>query len=287
MRPPPPLGPSFFARWTSRIALFSVGVLAAAIAMHRLFSLPTPIALNLVSVAVSGAALSLLFACLASIGIWRTGRPGTSRIVLGTLVSLGLLLWPLVYLPAYQGLPKINDVTTDPVSPPPFLTLGKARGVGANSAEYPGAPFAQEQAAAYPDIKAIVINRPSDEAFELAADAIRRLKMDIVRQEAPDIESGRPGTLEVVDRTLLLGFYDDVAIRVSGNEEQSRIDVRSASRYGRHDLGRNAERVRQILKEIVVRLESVVPTARTKEKAETKVKEEPQRSRRQRRRRRQ
>jgi hypothetical protein len=61
--------------------------------------------------------------------------------------------------------------------------------------------------------------------------------------------------------------------------------VRSASRFGRHDLGSNADRVRQILKEIVVRMESVVPATRAK--AEPKdVKEEQPRSRRSRRRRR-
>jgi uncharacterized protein (DUF1499 family) len=287
MRPPPPLGPSFFARWTSRIALFSVGVLATAMALHRLLALPTPVALNLAAVAFAGAGLSLLFSFAAAIGVWRTGRPGTSRIVFGTLVSLGLLLWPLIYLPRYERLPAINDITTDAVTPPAFVALARERGASANSPQYPGAAFARAQVAAYPDIKAIEINRSADDAFELAADAIRRLKMDIVRQQGPNLKTGRPGTLEVVDRTLLLGFYDDVVIRVEGNEERARIDIRSASRYGSYDLGRNADRIRQILKEIVVRLESVVPAARTKAKPdEAKAKEEPRRSRRLRRRRR-
>ena len=43
--------------------------------------------------------LSLLFAVFATVGIWRTGRPGTPRIVFAILVSLGLLAWPLIYLP--------------------------------------------------------------------------------------------------------------------------------------------------------------------------------------------
>jgi uncharacterized protein (DUF1499 family) len=288
MRPPPPLGPSFFARWTSRIALFSVGVLAIAIVLHRLFSLPTPVALNLGAVSFAGAALSLLFALFAAVGIWRSGRPGTSRIVLGTLVSLGLVMWPLVYLPRYEGLPEINDITTDPANPPAFTISAGERGMGANPIAYPGAAFAAAQAAAYPDIKPIEINRSSDEAFELASDAIRRLKMKIVRQDPPDLEAGKPGIIEAVDRTMIMGFYDDVAVRVAGDDEHARIDVRSASRYGRHDLGRNADRVRQILKEVVVRMESVVPAVRIKEKpkAAKVVKEEQRRSRRLRRRRR-
>ena len=285
MRSPPALGPSIFARWTSRVALFSVGVLATAMLLHRLLSLPTPIALNLTGVAFAGAVLSLVLAFFAAVGVWRTGRPGTARIVFGTIVSVALLGWPLVFLPSYERLPKINDVTTDAVNPPPFVALAKLRGASANPVAYPGAAFAQAQAEAYPDIKAIEVNRPVDEAFELAADALRRLKMEIVRQEGPDLEAGRPGMLEAVDRTLVLGFYDDIAVRVAGNEDHARIDVRSASRYGAHDLGRNADRMRLILKEIVVRLESVVPVAR-QAKPKPEVKEEQPRNRRSRRRRR-
>lgn len=285
MRPPPPLGPSVFSRWTSRIALFSFGVLASALLLHRLLSLPTPIALNLTVFAMAGAALSLLFSLFGAVGIWRTGRPGTPRIVFATLVSLGLLAWPLVFLPTYQKLPRINDVTTDAVSPPQFETLAKMRPPGANPVAYPGAKFAAKQAKAYPDIKPIEVDRSADEVFELVLDAARRLKLDVVRNEPPDLETGRPGIIEAQDRTMILGFYDDVAIRVAGNDEQARVDVRSASRYGRHDFGRNADRIRQILKEIVVRLESVVPAVRAKPKA-TAAKEDPEPRRTRRRRRR-
>jgi len=266
-------------------------LLITAAFLHRLFGLPTPEALNLAYVAFAGAAFSLLLALAATIGIWRTGRPGTSRVVFGTLVSLGLLLWPMIFLPDFKKLPKINDVTTDAVTPPPFIMLAKARGPNANSADYPGEGFALKQAAAYPDIKPIKITRSSVEAFELAADAVRRLEMEVVRQEAPNLETNKPGFLEVVDRTLVLGFYDDVVIRVTGDDDDARIDVRSASRYGAHDLGRNADRTRLILKEIITRLESVVPArkekvAETKAKRRSKVKKRRRSSRRWRRRRR-
>ena len=139
MRPPPPLGQSFFARWTSRIAVFSVGVLATAILLHRLFGLPSPVAFNLVGLAFAGALLSLLFAVFATVGIWRTGRPGTPRIVFAILVSLGLLAWPLVYLPQYESTPKINDVTTDAVNPPAFVAVAKLRGPGPTQSPTPHA----------------------------------------------------------------------------------------------------------------------------------------------------
>jgi uncharacterized protein (DUF1499 family) len=288
MRPPPPLAPSFFARWTSRIAVFSAVLLATAIFLHRLFSLPTPIAENLAGVAFLGAGLSLLMSVLATIGIWRTGRPGTPRIVFAVLVSLGLMLWPLIFLPKYEGLPSIYDVTTDMTNPPPFVEIAKLRPPGSNPVEYAGPSFGRKQLAAYPDIKPIEIDRSADEVFELAVEAIKRLKMEIVHQEAPDVASGRPGLIEIADRTLILGLYDDVAIRVAGADRRARVDVRSASRYGSHDLGRNADRVRQILKETVVVMESTVPPARVEQPEEAKdAKEERPRSRRSRNRRRQ
>ena len=281
MRPPPPQGPSFFARWTSRIAVFSAVLLATAIFLHRLFSLPTPIAENLTGVAFLGAGLSLLMSVAATVGIWRTGRPGTARIVFAILVSLGLMLWPLIFLPKYEGLPSINDVTTDMTSPPRFVEIAKLRQPGSNPVDYPGPAFARKQLAAYPDIKPIEIDRSTDEVFELAVEAAKRLKMEIVHQEAPDLSAGRPGLIEIADRTLILGLYDDVAIRVAGSEQHARLDVRSASRYGDHDLGRNADRVRVVLKEVVTVMESTVPAARAEPSEEAKdVKEERPRSRR-------
>lgn len=281
MRPPPPLGPSFFSRWTSRVAVFSAVLLATAAFLHRLFGLPTPIAENLTVVAFAGAGLSLAMAIAATIGIWRTGRPGTARVVFAVLVSLALLLWPLVFLPRYQSLPNINDVSTDVNNPPAFSEIAKLRQPGSNPVTYPGLDFGRKQLAAYPDIKPIEIDRSADEVFGLAAEAAKRMKLEVVHQEPIDTEAGRPGYIEIADRTLILGLQDDVVIRVTGNEQHARLDVRSASRYGGHDLGRNAERVRLILKEIVTVMESTVPAARTEQVEENKdAKEEKQRSRR-------
>lgn len=249
---PPPL-----ARWTSRLAFFSLGLLGAAVFMHRLFATPTPVAINLVGTAFVGAALALLLALAAGVQIWRTGKPGTPRVIVGSLVGLALLAWPLFYLPQLSGLPTMYDVTTDTVSPPVFAALAAERGKA--RLDYPRR-FAAAQTEAYPDIRPLVVDRSAEEAFELTSDALRRLKIKIVREEPPSAQGGK-GTIEAVDRTLVFGFYDDVAVRIQGDAKSARIDLRSASRWGRHDLGRNAERLRGILKEIVARLEATVPTA--------------------------
>ena len=60
----------------------------------------------------------------------------------------------------------------------------------------------------------------------------------------------RDGIIEAVARTPILGFRDDVVVRIRSTADGARIDVRSASRYGRNDLGTNAARVRNLIDDI-------------------------------------
>jgi uncharacterized protein (DUF1499 family) len=265
------------SRWTSRVALFSLGLLVAAAFLHRLFGLPTAVAFNLFLLAMALCVLSILLGLVGTLGIWRTGAEGSARIVLGIFLSTAMLLAPVLALLFAHQYPLINDLTTDPQAPPAFVSLAKARGPGDNPPDYPGPSFASQQAAAYPDLKPMVIDRSSEETFELVTDALRKLKIHVVHDEAPGA-AGAPGVIEAVDRTLIAGFYDDVAIRVSGDEAVSRVDIRSASRFGSADLGRNAERIRLIMHEITMRVQATVPTAddekaqRSKREAQQRVK---------------
>ncbi|MGC2643653.1 MAG: DUF1499 domain-containing protein, partial [Pseudolabrys sp.] len=60
----------------------------------------------------------------------------------------------------------------------------------------------------------------------------------------------RDGVIETVARSPIMGFRDDVVIRVTPIGQGARIDMRSASRFGDHDLGANASRVRSLLEDI-------------------------------------
>jgi uncharacterized protein (DUF1499 family) len=250
--------------WTVRIALFSAALIFVGVLAHRLFSMPTPIALNLFKAGFAGAGVTFLFGSVALYQIWRRGSRGAVTTAIGMLVALGILAWPLSFIPAYRAFPRINDISTDMQTPPRFIALAKERADkarGSNSVAYP-AGFAKAQTEAYPDIKPFVIDRSAEEAFEIVIASLRRtLKMRIVDEEPPKGRFGQPGWVEAVDRTTVIGFTDDVVIRIDGDASQSRIDVRSASRYGVHDFGRNAERTRKILKEIQWQVEATIPSA--------------------------
>lgn len=249
------------SRWATRAALFAFGLIVAAAFLHRLFATPTPVAFNLIVVAMATAVLSIVCALVAAAIIWQTGRPGTARVLFAVCLSLALLSAPLLYIVWVRDYPLLNDVTTDFDNPPAFTAVARLRGPGDNSTVYDRARLADEQASAYPDIKPMRIERSSEEAYALVVDAVKRLKMEIVRDEAPDPEAGTPGEIEAVDRTLIMGFYEDIAVRVSGDRESARVDIRSASRFGSADMGSNAEGVRELMKEIQARVDATMPTA--------------------------
>lgn len=253
--------PSLLARWGSRLALFSALLLVAALFLHRVFSLPTPLALSIAGTAFALAALVVVMAAIAGLDIWITGRQGTARVVVALAVALGLLAMPAMAWIASRDWPTLADVSTDIARAPEFAALVSARGADANPLIYPKESVGPLQTASYPDIKTLAVPRTPDDTFEVVLQALTKLKMKPTAETPPADAPDGEGRIELSDRTLILGFRDDVVIRVAGDDTSSRVDVRSASRYGRNDFGRNAARVRMILKEIVGRLEATVPTA--------------------------
>ncbi len=261
---------TFLARWASRIAIFCAVLLVVALFLHRLFALSTPVAMNIALAAFLGAVLVLVMALIAGIDIWITGRQGAARVISGAMVALGLLAIPLSLWVISREWPAINDVSTDMVRPPAFTELSKLREPGSNTADYPADVFASLQKASYPDLKPLIVERSADEAFELVLQALGKLRLKTLSEVPPSGANDGAGSIEFSDHTLVLGFVDDVAIRVTGEGDAARIDIRSASRFGRHDFGSNAQRVRLILKEIVGRLEATVPSVDKKPAAAAK-----------------
>jgi len=244
------------ARWSRTIAVFSLQIVVVAIVLHRFLSLPTPVAFVIVAIGLAGAAVAVLLALGSFIAIWRDGRLGAMNAAIGLLLGLGLIAWPATVIAIARRIPAIHDLTTDTAVPPSFVALAAERTGLANSAGYAGPALAKQQLAAYPDVRPVIVPRPVGDTWEVLGDTVRRLHWRIARETPP--AAGQPGYIEAVDRTLVLGFYDDVVVRVAGNGEETRIDVRSASRYGKSDFGTNAKRIRQLFGELKLRLEETV-----------------------------
>ena len=244
------------ARWSSRIAVFSASLIIVGVVLHRLTSFPTHVAVNLFAVGAAGMGLAMLTGLIALMQIWRRGLAGAGKAAFGILLPSLLLAWPLTFVPALMNLPRINDITTDVAAPPRFMTLAKLRTGETNPAAYPGERFAQAQQKTYPDLRTFVLDRGVEEAFELVEEVVRKLKWRVAASEPPAGKPAKIGTLEATDLTTVIGFTDDIIVRVEGSATRARIDVRSASRYGQADLGQNASRVRRFLAELQSRTDA-------------------------------
>src|SRR4029078_4896599 len=108
---------------------------------------------------------------------------------------------------------------------------------------------AELQKAAYPNVQPIVLPVTPEVAYEAAMLVMSKRKLRPVDARPPQA-GRRDGRIEVVFRTPVMGFRDDVVIRVRPDREGSRIDLRSPSRYGRHDFGTNAARVLSLSEDI-------------------------------------
>ena len=64
---------------------------------------------------------------------------------------------------------------------------------------------------------------------------------DIYRQDR------NSGIIEAVDTTTIMGFKDDIVIRVRTGAGGTRVDLRSVSRVGQGDLGANARRINRFI----------------------------------------
>src|SRR5256885_2662508 len=89
------------ARWSSRIAVFSASLLIVAVALHRLTSFPTQLAVNLFAVGAAGAGLAMLGALVALVQILLPGLAGASTAGLRILLSTLLPGLPLTYHAAF------------------------------------------------------------------------------------------------------------------------------------------------------------------------------------------
>lgn len=248
---------STLSLWSPRLAVFAAVLVLLTVVLHRVFGMATPLAMNLFMLTFALSAIAILIGLVGLAGIWRRGGQGTGAGIAGILVAALVLAWPLAYLPQVVQRAPLNDVTTDLDDPPAFVFAAANRPAGAQSTDYPGRSASRLQQQLYPDIQPLIIDRPATEVQSLVADAVRRQGLTIVAETEPTRDT--PGTIEAVGRTLIIGFRDDVAIRIIGRGNRSKVDVRSASRWGQHDFGTNARRVRTIIRAIIERLQSTVP----------------------------
>ena len=228
------------------LALLSATALLLSPIGYRLGWWDLSVALSyLVLGGLIAAAAALLLSLIAAL---RT-RPGTARqgfglALAGIVISVGFSSLPLMQIIKARSLPPIHDITTDTGNPPVFVALAAARQAAPNGLEYRGAEIASQQQQAYPAVVPYEAALSPDQLFSRVE--------KIAGESGWEIAAAVPdeGRIEATDTTLLYNFKDDIVIRITPTEQGSRLDIRSMSRIGVSDIGKNAARIQTFLEQL-------------------------------------
>jgi len=148
------------------------------------------------------AYLAIVAALVSAIAlaIARVRARGVLLPMAALLVSLAVLYVPLQFLQRARAVPPINDITTDTENPPRYMTGERA---------YPGAEFARQQRAAYPDIAPLLLAVAPREAFARAVAAAGTIMClsTLATSTAEDVagldSSGKPAVVGVPAMSML------------------------------------------------------------------------------------
>lgn len=244
-----PLSP--LAPISRRLAQGAVLLAIISVAATRFGGIPYKNGLFLLGLAILLAVLAMVAGFGAFLKIWRTGAPGVGLATKAMLLAVLVLIWPGYLAVVAASLPVLHDVTTDLADPPSFsrsrAALDARQGVLPAEFDRQNTP---DQGEDYNDIKTITLELSPDEVLLLAQRAASNLGWQVIDTASP---SGRvnTGRIDAIARSLLFRFPDDITIRIRAGAGDTRVDVRSVSRVGRHDFGSNARNIRDFALEIV------------------------------------
>ena len=238
------------ALWAPRVAWFALAVTLMAVAVIRfgLVELMPGVAALVAGLflAVEAAGLALF----AFVRIWMEGRRGLGMAIRGLVLALLILGYPGYFAVRALVRPPLNDVSTDIDDPPTFSRSRAALEARGGRIPPDVAPEARRlQRQAYPQIAPLTLDLPAEQVYDLVRRAAQSRGWQIIEAARPGGRVGL-GRLEAVDRTFLLRLPDDITVRIRPRADGARIDVRSASRIGQHDLGQNAQRIQRFLEEV-------------------------------------
>lgn len=205
------------------------------------------------------AVIALISAVLILIAMVRARRRGetTGRLsLLALVVALLFVAFLGSQFAKSRGAPFIHDATTDLADIPQFGAL-TVRADNLKNIPDQGRPelarldpesrWKAIHREAYGDLRTLRLPVPPAEALRRAEALARERGWTIARVDP------QAGTVEATATTLFFRFKDDVVVRVRADPatpNASLVDMRSISRIGGSDLGANARRVRDFLKDL-------------------------------------
>jgi uncharacterized protein (DUF1499 family) len=187
-----------------------------------------------------GAALVLLI--VQVLFMRKTVTLGSAAVAV--IFSAIAIAMPLNMMNTAKSVPPIHDISTDLLDPPEFIAIASLRADAPNPVGYAGEESAAQQRKAYPELKTLSYLQTKAELVDAVEQAIQSLGWELVNTDSSN------GIVEATDTTTWFGFKDDVVVRVNDEGSERFVDIRSKSRIGRSDLGKNAQRIHSLINEL-------------------------------------
>jgi len=228
---------SKWAIWARRFGSLALPLAIIPVFLHR-ERLITSVDFSIIEmIAMAIAALAMFLAIGAFVRLWITGDQGWSKATTGFFLSL-LCLLPLAFLFLLTlRYPAVADVSSDPTNPPGIVSQVPPSGL---------APV--ERAAietAFPNARNRTYPIEAAEMFALVRTLVEARGWEPRAQREPQTPLAE-GQINAVSMTLL-GWRDEVGIRIEGDPQGSIVAMRSVSLHPGHDLGENGRRIEEFL----------------------------------------
>jgi uncharacterized protein (DUF1499 family) len=237
------------AKWSPRLAWFALAVTILVMLLIRFGRIDYQSGFIALGAGIAIALVAVLCALAGFVRIWQEGRRGLGSAIKGLIVAMLVLAYPGFMALKAVTLPAINDVTTDTEDPPSFSRSRAALEAREGRVPPDAGPEVREmQRASYVQIAPLTLDIGPEEAFGIVRKAAENLGWRVIEAAPPGGRVGL-GRLEAIDRSLVLRMPYDITVRVRPRVDGTRIDIRSASRFGSHDLGANAGLIRDLLEE--------------------------------------
>lgn len=234
------------ALWAERIARFSAVLLIVSGLGHRFGLVETIGFFWLLGLVATLALAALLLAGAGFFQLWMFGDRGGIAAARAAVVAVVVLAPFVISAWRVYAHPQLADISTDVVDPPPLDAAARLRTGDMNPVAPISALQGQVQADGYPDITGRRYPLSADRVQELAAGLVLAKGWSFT-QPPVSVTEGGDGLIEALATTMFLAFPVDVSIRITDEGDTSYVDMRSASRYGKHDLGDNAARIAAFL----------------------------------------
>ncbi len=197
--------------------------------------------------------VGILFAFVAAVVFLVSAFSLNKPLLAYLLALLGFLPMVVMLLLVGKGftVPAIHDIATAP-GELVFSHAPALRKTSDNALELSGDKLQQliaAQQSTYGDLQPLMVSQAEtvEVLFAYAVDQAGSMGWTLTR-------SSPPHSFEAVAETPLLRFRDDVLVVIREQGNQYRIDVRSASRVGKSDLGANYQRIKRFLAGVAQRL---------------------------------